>query len=243
MSERPKERASKAREVQASVGSNPTATAPATPPAPSPAAARRDSAVVSGVPPGTDLAALRARRLADAERYRPRHVRHLFVAPFPPGAPGRSFYTEDVGAHDSLFRHVARVVLGGPGRREDKPRVLARLRDEGVFLVHLATDPVRTRDLPSWVPSLVARVTDLDPDHVLLVGAACHDVALRPLQAAGAPVVDVRIPFPGSGQQRRFTDRAGEALGLTGRPPAPGRRMGDSNPRGLAPNPLSKRAP
>ena len=186
---------------------------------------------MSGVPPGTDLAALRPRRLADAERYRPARVRHLFVAPFPPGAPDRSFYTEDVTVHDSLFRSVARVVLGSPGARADKPRVLGRLRDEGVFLVHLATDPVRTADLPAWVPSLVARVQDLDPDHVLLVGAACHDLVLRPLQEAGAPVVDVRIPFPGSGQQRRFLDRAGEALGLTGRPPpAPGAEDGGFEP-------------
>ena len=217
---------------------------------------------MSGVPPGTDLAELRERRLAEAERYRPAHVRHLFVAPFPPGAPDRSFYTQDVRVHDSLFRHVARVVLGSAGERSEKPAVLRRLTGEGVFLVHLAVDPVRTRDLPAQVPSLLARVEELDPDHVLLVGAAVHDLALRPLQELGAPVVDVRIPFPGSGQQRRFLDRAGEALGLTGRPPPrvdgdehrdddavdaagwrPGRRMRDSNPRGVSPNPLSKRAP
>ena len=46
--------------------------------------------------------------------------------------------------------------------------------------------------------------------------ATVYDTAFQPLMHAGLPVVDERIPFPGSGQQVRFGyvfDRALRSIG------------------------------
>ena len=46
----------------------------------------------------------------------------------------------------------------------------------------------------------------------MLIGAPLYDIAFASLRAAGLPVVDARLPYPGSGQQRRFAE--GFALAL-----------------------------
>jgi hypothetical protein len=38
----------------------------------------------------------------------------------------------------------------------------------------------------------------------VLIKATVYDAAFEPLAKAGLPVVDEPVPFPGSGQQRRF---------------------------------------
>jgi hypothetical protein len=47
---------------------------------------------------------------------------------------------------------------------------------------------------------------------VLLVGARLYDTAYRTLRDADLPVLDARLPYPGSGQQRRFLDALGAVL-------------------------------
>jgi hypothetical protein len=151
-------------------------------------------------------AAVRRRRAAAAARYRPAQVDTLLVAEAPPSAPDRYFYFEHVPSHDSLFRHVVQAVLGEKPSR-DKVPYLDELRERGWFLVHLAEDPFRDRAvLPPLVPDLLARCEELAPRRVVLVGAPLYDLVYRPMMRAGLPVVDVRLPFPGSGQQRRFLD-------------------------------------
>ena len=148
----------------------------------------------------------RRRRAQAAARYRPAQIDTLLVAEAPPSALDRYFYFEDVGEHDSLFRHVVEAVLGEKPTR-DKAPYLDELREQGWFLVHLSEDPFRDRrTLPPLVPDLLARCEQLAPRRVLLVGAALYDLAYPPMLAAGLPVVDARLPFPGSGQQRRFLD-------------------------------------
>jgi hypothetical protein len=133
-------------------------------------------------------------------------VRTLLVAEAPPSALDRFFYFEDVDAHDSLFRHVVQAVLGEKPSR-DKAPYLDELSARGWFLVHLSEDPFRDRSvLPLLVPDLLARCEELDPARIILVGAPLYDLLFRPMRAAGLPVVDARLPFPGSGQQRRFLE-------------------------------------
>ena len=150
--------------------------------------------------------AARRRRAQAAARYRPDRVDTLLVAEAPPSALDRYFYFEDVGEHDSLFRHVVQAVLGERPTR-DKAPYLDELRDRGWFLVHLSEDPFRDRAaLPPLVPDLLARCEQLAPQRILIVGAPRYDLVHRPMRQAGLPVVEVRMPFPGSGQQRRFLD-------------------------------------
>src|SRR5437868_6296633 len=85
------------------------------------------------------------RRAEAAARYKPKKIRLLIVAESPPKPkppePARYVYFEDVRQQDSLFRCVARGLLGQEPTRDNKAELLAKLRDEGVFLVDLMPDP------------------------------------------------------------------------------------------------------
>lgn len=151
-------------------------------------------------------------RLASAERYRPNQVRLLLVAETPPTSLDRYFYFEDVRTQDSLFRFVGRAVLQAEPTRDNKADLLTRLRDSGVFLVDLKPDPKDGQPLRAYVPDLVDRVRSLAPESVILIKATVYDAAFAALKHAGLPVIDERIPFPGSGQQKRFQEAMARAL-------------------------------
>lgn len=149
----------------------------------------------------------RRRRAEAAERYRPERIELLLVAEAPPKAPDRYFYFHDVHTQDSLFRYVARSLLPNTEpTRENKPVLLAQLRDRGVFLIDLKQDPVDGTALSSYVPDLVRRVRELQPERIVLIKATVYDAAYAALAAAGLPVSSVRVPFPGSGQQKAFEE-------------------------------------
>ncbi len=152
-------------------------------------------------------AAARRRRQSAARHWQPEHVDLLLVVEAPPSALDRYFYFEDVATHDSLFRHVAEVVVGERPTR-DKTRYLVALRERGVFLIDLSVDPFNDRReaIPRCVPNLVRRIRQLQPDQIVLIGAAVFDAAYDVLVEERLPVVDLRLPYPGSGQQRRFLD-------------------------------------
>lgn len=160
---------------------------------------------------------VRRRREAAARRWQPAAVDLLLVDEAPPSALDRYFYFEDVATQDSLFRYVVAGVLGVRPTR-DKAPLLAELRDAGVFLLDACPDPFRHRReaLAGCLPDLLARVEELAPRRIVLVGAPLYDLAFDPLRAARLPVVDARLPYPGSGQQRRFAE--GFAVALS-RPP------------------------
>ena len=154
-----------------------------------------------------DEDAARRRRQTAARRWRPDRVELLLVAEAPPSALDRYFYFEDVATQDSLFRHVVEAVLGEKPTR-DKAPYLDALRERGIFLIDLCVDPFddRREAIPRCVPGLVRRVRSLEPEQVVLIGAAVFDAAYDAVRAAGIPVVNLRLPYPGSGQQRRFLD-------------------------------------
>lgn len=152
-----------------------------------------------------DAAEQRSRRARAAEQYRPDRIRLLLIAEAPPADPNRYFYFHEVNAHDSLFRHVIRSLLGVEPTRENKPELLAQLQRRGTFLIDLKPDPVDNTPLNSYVPELVHRVQGLSPERIVLIKATVYDVAYPALAAAGLPVSSVRVPFPGSGQQTNFS--------------------------------------
>jgi hypothetical protein len=160
---------------------------------------------------------VRAARAVASHRYMPAHVRCLLVAEAPPAASDRYFYFENVRSADSLFREVAGVVLGSAGGRSEKITALAKLRERGIFLIDLSLDPIRQgQKLEHLTAPLVDRCREIAPDAIILIKANVFDVASGPLQAAGLPVVHIRIPFPGSGQQRRFREAFAVALSKAG---------------------------
>lgn len=154
----------------------------------------------------------RQRRAEAAQRYKPEKVKLLLVAETPPADPDRYFYFPEVKEQDSLFRYIVREVLGEEPKRENKPELLNRLSDQGVFLIDLRSDPVDGSPLAGSVPDLITRCRKLAPEKIVLIKATVYDTAYKSLRAAGLPVVNVRIPFPGSGQQRRFQEAFRGAL-------------------------------
>jgi len=155
----------------------------------------------------------RKRRTTAAAQYRPREVRLLLIAEAPPSALDRYFYFEDVTEQDGLFRYVVRAVLAEEPSRGDKAGQLRRLCDNGVFLIDLKTDPkIGDESLAPFVPDLVQRALALHPEHVITIKANVCDLTQPALCAAGLDVTDERVPFPGTGQQRRFLEHMGRAL-------------------------------
>lgn len=153
----------------------------------------------------------RSRREAAAARYRPDTVDLLLVAEAPP-ALGRYFYFPYVREQDSLFRHVCRAVLDRESSRTSKADQLAELRARGVYLIDLQEEPRDEQPLASFVPGLLDRCRVFDPAWIILIKASVYDAAFAPLRAAGLPVSSIRVPFPGSGQQRRFLEAFPRAL-------------------------------
>lgn len=154
----------------------------------------------------------RDRRSRAARKYKPTKVELLLVAEAPPAALDRYFYFEDVREQDALFRYVAKAILKAAPTRGNKPELLALLRERGVFLIDLKQDPIDGSPLTEQIPGLLARVRQLAPEKIILIKATVYDHAFSPLLDAGQPVVDERVPFPGSGQQRRFEEVFARAL-------------------------------
>jgi hypothetical protein len=168
----------------------------------------------------TAAEAARLRRERAAAAFRPARIRTLLVAEAPPSALDRYFYFVDVDIHDSLFRHVVEATFGERPSRDKLPW-LDELKAAGYFLVDLSPDPFDDPHvLPPLLPALVRRCRQLDPERIVLVGARLYDVAYDALREARLPVIDVRLPFPGSGQQRRFLDLATPVLRVTSRAPS-----------------------
>ena len=155
--------------------------------------------------------ALRLRR-ESAERFRPEKVRLLLVAEAPPRSRDRYFYFRAVSAHDSLFRYVVKGLYGFTPDRVTKPELLQRLSSDGVYLIDLSEAPEGVSDLRGVVPGLIARCRALRPEAIVVIKTRVYDAAFASLRSAGLPVVDRRIPFPGSGQQQRFEEEFAKAL-------------------------------
>ena len=142
------------------------------------------------------------------------------MAEAPPSARERYFYFPEVSSHDSLFLYVIKGLYGVTPSRFDKPEWLERLATDGVFLIDLCEKPEGLANTSAEVPGLVERCKALRPESIIIIKTKVYDVAYRALRAGGLPVVDRRIPFPGSGQQTRFEEEFRQALLSSGFRPA-----------------------
>lgn len=157
---------------------------------------------------------LESRHLA-AEKYQPENIHLLLVAEAPPRDENRYFYFEKVSKQDSLFRYVVRSVLNIEPIQEHKINHLNALKEAGIFLIDLVKNPLgpkdRLKDIAD-LTSLTSRCLNLRPERIILIKTTVYDIAFTQLKNAGLPVIDERIPFPGSGQQPRFVRAFGRAL-------------------------------
>jgi hypothetical protein len=136
----------------------------------------------------------------------------------PPDELDRYFYFDSVPTADYLFRAVVPHILGEDPARLDKREQLAALRDQGLFMIDLKPNPCDPGPIQVFVGDLVARTTELGPEHVILVKVDVYDAAFQTLRDSGIAVVDERIPFPSTGRQKQFAGRFRNALALAGLP-------------------------
>lgn len=161
-------------------------------------------------------------------RWKPERVRILIVAESEPDDGGdvanrRFFYDEHLTGMDGLFREVVRALHGDPplvsGPNAKKPG-LEKLKADSVFLIDLATVPVNDFSPPDRAVALGRNVaetvrlsSELQPHGMVLVKQNVFGLLSGPVRAAGLPLLhDEFIPFPGSGQQKRFRERFAAAL-------------------------------
>lgn len=172
----------------------------------------------------SDTEFLRQRYAAARNRFRPREVRCLLVSEAPPCSLDRQFYLTDVKKQDSLFLEVMGVLYPeakqaylASGRDSGrKAELLQRFADDGLLLLDLWELPFGLEPLPpeAALRSLAVRlqrlVTPSTP--IILVKANVYDTCFLPLSGQGYNVVPIRMPFPGSGQQRVFRALFSKAL-------------------------------
>ena len=161
-------------------------------------------------------------------RWKPDRVRLLLIAESAPDDGGdlanrRFFYDDNLTGKDGLFREVVRALYNDPtltsGPNAKKPW-LEKLKADGVFLIDLAPVPVnyhspseRAAAMQRNIEATVALAVDLSPDGIVLMKQNVFDLLERPIRAAGLPLLHAAmIPFPGSGQQKRFRERFADAL-------------------------------
>ena len=175
----------------------------------------------------------RVRRKEARERYKPDPVRCLVIAEAPP-SEDRYFYFEDVPSADWLFLGVMKALFPlefagyTPDRSPKRKRtLLRRFQAGGYWLLDAIEDPLE--DAPKGGPSLVRFIQErsdlLDRlgklksgaglrSHVplILIKTTVYDGLQPPLKRAGYRVIDKRIPFPASGQQKVFDNSFKEAV-------------------------------
>jgi len=159
--------------------------------------------------------ALNARAKA-AKKYRPEKTRILFVAESPPEPDDRYFYFEDVKQGDWLWIALMKAVFGTEfGKAKDertrKTYWLARFQKSGFRVIDAVKEPLcgtherRVDQIKSAAPELTKEIGRIAPDHIVLVKASVHEALFALLTQLGLPIVNRTVlPFPCSGQQKRF---------------------------------------
>lgn len=82
-----------------------------------------------------------------------------------------------------------------------------------MFLLDLKLDPVDGSPLQQYLPDLVRRCRDPNAERIIQINVTVFDAAHGALKSASLLVVNKRIPFPSTGERRRFRQRFADALG------------------------------
>jgi hypothetical protein len=159
------------------------------------------------------------------ERYRPDRLRVLLIGESPPdpgGGARRFFYAPTLAKEDNLYRGVAKALYEGERIDiRDKPSVLARLRDEGYWLIDAVNEPVnkktrseRRRLIRAQLDNLIATVVELAPESgVIICHQLVYEAASDPLRDAGVRMLhDQALPFPLGNWRERFAVGVRRAL-------------------------------
>lgn len=153
---------------------------------------------------GASPASERAKRERLRRRYRPAHIRLLFVGESPP-ASGRFFYCRNSGLYRAMrdaFRRIDSSVT-------DKT-FLDIFQNSGCFLIDACADPVDRLDPSSRrakcltsEPALSRRIRRLDPGAVVILVKAIEENVRRAAARGGYRGPIFELPYPGRWARHR----------------------------------------
>jgi hypothetical protein len=167
-------------------------------------------------------------------KYRPRHIKVLFIAESPPPAPqiqsSRQFYyTDRIRKDDRLFTNTIRALypetadLKEPELEAQKEQWLRRFQDDGYYMiealevsqVHEITKKQRQERIAAELPQLIKRVNDLAEANtkIILIKSNVFDVAAGPLRKAGFTVLNTELlDYPGRFNQRDYRQKLADLI-------------------------------
>jgi hypothetical protein len=159
-------------------------------------------------------------------KYKPDPINVLLIAEAPPCALDRFFYFEDVKKQDSLFLEIMGILYPEEKQRylrsgrdtSLKKDILGNFKTDGYWMLDLCEIPtsISTGSLDNYVPSLISRLEKLITKNtpIILIKTDVYDSCYDALSAEGYRVVNERMPFPGSGQQKVFREKFKRAIEL-----------------------------
>ena len=166
----------------------------------------------------TDTEYLKETYAKARNKYEPSHINTLLIAEAPPCNLDRFFYFEDVKKQDSLFLEIMGVLypdkkqryLKSGRRTEDKIELLEMFKEDGYLLLDLyeVPDDVFSLSNEASAQGLLKRLEKLvdKSTPIVLVKTNVFDLCYPILKEEGYNVVNERLPFPGSGQQKVFRE-------------------------------------
>lgn len=172
-----------------------------------------------------------------ALKFKPDKVKTLLLAESPPQISDNTavsqikyFYNVDYinNQRDILLRETAKVILQNNTlaitSKEAKLATLNALKAEGVYLLDAVKYPInkidkklRKQAIQAGVPDLMAKITTLQPEKIIIVMKSVYDLVAQALQKAGLPVVGMLIysPVTPAPQGLDYKTRLKQALEFT----------------------------
>lgn len=160
-------------------------------------------------------------------KYLPEKVTMLLVGEAPPDALDRFFYYENVKEKDYLFIGVMEVLESKDvinrykilRLEKEKKQMLENFQSKGYYLMDLSSVPAGIELPESHVDEFLSELKQLETDGhidketpIILIKVNVYDCLYWRLIGEGYNVVNERIPFPSSGQQRNFAVKFRRAI-------------------------------
>lgn len=169
-------------------------------------------------------------------RYKPNHIRVLFIAESPPPPPhiqsSRQFYyTDRIRKDDRLFTNTIRALYpeasdtSEPELESSKSKWLERFKADGYYMIealetsqiHEVSKEQRQERIGAVLTRLIARVAELASrdTRIILIKSNVFEVAAKPLSKAGFKVINTKLlDYPGRYNQRAYREKLQVLLGI-----------------------------
>lgn len=175
-------------------------------------------------PLGINFDDIRRENLNHAYQYKPKKVKVLWILESPPlSNPPRYFYRPELTRYDGLFREMMKVL--GIAVSNPKDDSLKMFADMGHFLIDSTKCPadkqnshLKPQMLYNCSPILAKEIQEIDPEKIIIIKSDIYRLVYKTVQKVGMEdrILNVSaIPFPSSGQQKRFREKVRQILSLS----------------------------